>query len=117
MTQEALNAAKEIVEKNRNAVDETVIDQDIVVDNTPAVDDVVESQKYGAEPPVEEPVEKKPRRKPVKGVMKKGRELHAAGHSDEEVLAAIVDMYLEAGRDEKNAKASAAVILYDIKKK
>jgi len=62
-----------------------------------------------------EVAEVKPRRKKVKGVVATARRLLREGQDDKAILAAIQAMYLEAGRDEKNAKATSYVILHDAK--
>jgi len=102
---------------------------------SPAVDDVQASQNYSssaafptpadpstddqaAAPTTEttkEQAAKKPRRKPVKGVVAKARKLLASGKEDSAILDTLQAMYMKAGRDEKNAKNSAYVVLYDVK--
>lgn len=57
----------------------------------------------------------KARQKAVRGVIKTARQLLVEGKEEKEVKQVIVNMYLAAGRTEKDAKESAAVVMHDVK--
>jgi hypothetical protein len=101
MTEDALNQVREVVEANRQAVDATAVHDPILETIDPEPDPDVQAAK-------------KPRRKPVKGVMAKARTMLAEGQSEASIRTALYEMYITAGRDEKNAQASAQLITHEV---
>lgn len=90
------------------------------------MDENINTADAGAvqDPPAAAPVEQTPpqpaeaakaaRAKGVKGVTKIAREYKDAGKTRAEVAAAVTGLYQAAGKDEKEAKNAASVIVYNI---
>ncbi len=128
MSNEEMNAAREAqaamdaaVHNNEESVmDPSPEEEPIAVDNTPAeaapAIQTPEDQGDAAANQDQAPAKSKPRRAPVKGVVQEARALLAKGWEDDQILAALQQMYIYGGRDDKNARSSAQVILHDVKK-
>lgn len=123
MSEEQMNQVRQAQAAIDSAVhsEPTVVDPDpVAADPTPADPNTVgqaaveiaeETKNQAAEAKQDKPA----RRTPVKGVVAKARELLAQGETEEVIIGFLTSMYTDAGRDAKNAKDSAYVVLHDVK--